>query len=116
MLVVEVVLWNPKWQSPFWLKAKTLTLENWPETSPQTAQARRYMQDEEDQLFYELQTHTVIAWTRWWCLTSKALVLVFKKKTWGVIGGFLKKEKALQRKNLRIVLLRKSGLEKDKNL
>ena len=64
------------------------------------------MQDEEDQLFHELQIHTVIAWTRWWCLTSKALVLVFKTKTWGVIGGFLKKKKALRRTDLRIVLLR----------
>ena len=55
--------------------------------------------------FTKLQIHTVITWTRWWCLTSKALVLVFKKKAWGVIGGFLKQEKALQQTDLRIVLL-----------
>ena len=41
------------------------------------------MQDEEDQLFHELQIHSVVAWTRWWCLTSKVLVLVFKKKGLG---------------------------------
>ena len=41
------------------------------------------MQDEEDQLFHELQIHTVTTWTRWWCLTSRSLVLVFKKKAWG---------------------------------
>ena len=64
------------------------------------------MQDEEDQLLHELQIHTVITWTRWWCLTSKAFVLVFKKKAWGVIGGFLKQEKVLHRTDLRIVLLR----------
>ena len=105
---------------PFWVKAKALTLENCPETSPQTQQARRYMQDEEDQLFHELQIHTVITWTRWRCLASKALALVFKKKAWGVIGGFLKQEKALQRTDLRIVLLRtvwsRRGYELDTKL
>ena len=50
---------------------------------------RKHMQDEEDQLLHELQLHSVIAWTRWWCFTSKVLVLVFKKEAWGVIGGFL---------------------------
>ena len=93
MLVVEVVLWNPKWQSPFWLKAKALILESCPETTPQITQARRYMQDEEDQLLHGQLIRSVVAWTRWWCLTSKALVLVFKKKTWGVIGAFLRQEK-----------------------
>ena len=64
------------------------------------------MQKEEDQLLHELQIRSVITWTRWWCLTSKVLVLVFKKKAWGVIGGFLKQEKPLHRTDLRITLLR----------
>ena len=93
MLVVEVVLRNPKWQLPFWLKAKALTLESCLETSLQTSQARKYMQDVEDQLIHNQLIHSVVAWTRWWCLTSKVLVLVFKKKTWGVIGAFLKRER-----------------------
>ena len=59
------------------------------------------MQDEADQL-----VQSVVAWTRWWCLTTKALGLVFQKKAWGVIGAYLKKEKALRRTDLRIVLLR----------
>ena len=64
------------------------------------------MQDEADQLFHNLLIHSVVAWTRWRCLTSKALVLVFKKGTWGVIGAFLRQEKALHQTDQRIALLR----------
>ena len=59
------------------------------------------MQDEADQL-----VQSVIAWTRWWCLTTKVLGLVFQKRAWGVIGAFLKREKATQRTDLRIAILR----------
>ena len=59
------------------------------------------MQDAADQL-----VHSVVAWTRWRCLTTKVLRLVFHKKAWGVISAFWKKEKAIQRTDLRIVILR----------
>ena len=44
------------------------------------------MQDEADQLIHNQLIHSVVAWTRWWCLTSKVFVLVFKMRVWGVIG------------------------------
>ena len=62
------------------------------------------MQEESDPLFHELRLHTLITWTRWWHLTSKALVLVLKKRIWGVVGSFLKQEKG--RVDNRIVWLR----------
>ena len=62
------------------------------------------MQTEEDPLFHELPLHTLITWTRWWHLTSKALVLVLKERVWGAVGPFLREEKA--RIDNRIVLLR----------
>ena len=71
-------------------------------------------EEEEDHPFHELQIHTVITWTRWWHLTSKALVLVFKKKAWGVIGSFLKQEKG--RVDLRIVLLRTNWSRRGREL
>ena len=61
------------------------------------------MQDAADQL-----VQSVTAWTRWWCLTTKVLGLVFQKRAWGVMGAFLKKEKAIQRTDLRIAILRKN--------
>ena len=51
------------------------------------------MQEEEDPLLHDLPWQTLITWTRWWHLTSKALVLVLKKRIWGVVGNFLKDEK-----------------------
>ena len=51
-----------------------------------------YMQTEEAPLLPDLPLHTLITWTRWWHLTAKALVLVFRKRTWGAIGPFLRRE------------------------
>ena len=59
---------------------------------------------EEDPLFHELPLNTLIAWTRWWRLTAKALTLVLKKKVFGVVGSYLKGETA--RVDIRIANLR----------
>ena len=63
-----------------------------------------YMQEEEDPLFHELPLPTLSAWTRWWHLTSKVLVLVLKKRFWGPVGPYLRDEKG--RTDDRIALLR----------
>ena len=51
------------------------------------------MQEEEDPLHHVLPLCTLITWTRWWHLTSKAFILVLTKRIWGVDGSFLKQEK-----------------------
>ena len=61
-------------------------------------------EEEQDPLFYNLPLPTLLAWTRWWHLTAKTIVLVYKKKTWGVIGPYLKSKKGAV--GDRIVLLR----------
>ena len=43
-------------------------------------------------LLHELPLKTWITWTRWWHLTAKALPLVLKKKVFGVVGAYLRKE------------------------
>ena len=62
------------------------------------------MQEEEDPLLHDLSLRTLITWTRWWRLTSKALVLVLKKRIWEVVGSFLRDEK--DRVDNRIAVLR----------
>ena len=47
---------------------------------------------EEGPLLHELPLNTWITWTRWWHLTTKALPLVLKKKVFGVVGAYLRKE------------------------
>ena len=74
------------------------------------------MQDEPDQLIYCQLFHSVVAWTRWRCLTSKVRVLVFKKRAWGVIGAFLRQEKALHRTDQRIALLRENWSRRGREL
>ena len=63
-----------------------------------------YMQEEADPLFQDLPLPTLFAWTRWWHLTSKTLVLVLKKRFWGVVGSYLKDEKGTT--GIRIARLR----------
>ena len=48
---------------------------------------------EEDPLFHKLSLSTLIAWTRWWHLTAKALTLVLKKKVFGAVGPYLRGER-----------------------
>ena len=47
---------------------------------------------EEVLLLREVPLKTWITWVRWWHLTNVALPLMFKKKAFGVIGAYLKKE------------------------
>ena len=94
----------PRWPLPFWLKAKALTLERAALRLLLIQPASSYMQEGEDPLFHDLPLHTLITWTRWWLWTSKALILVFKKRIWGEVGSFLRDQKG--RTDNRIVLLR----------
>ena len=61
-------------------------------------------QEEQDPLFYDLPLPRLLAWTRWWHLTAKTVLLVYKKRTWGVIGPYLKSKKGVF--SARIALLR----------
>ena len=61
---------------------------------------------EEVILFHELPLKTWITWARWWHLTAIALPLVFKKKAFGVIGAYLKRERETHVVGVRIARLR----------
>ena len=83
MIRVEVVLRNPRWLLPFWLKAKALnSREQLVNAVVHTANScmQTEIDSEEDPLFHELPLNILITWTRWWRLTAKALTLVLKKK------------------------------------
>ena len=84
-----------KWPLPLWLKATALNSSEQPVTIALEADSS-YMQEESDSeeepLFHELPLKTLIAWTRWWHLTAKALTLVLKKKVFGVVGAYLRKQ------------------------
>ena len=47
---------------------------------------------EEVIILHELSLKSWTNWIRWWHLTAVALPLVFKKKAFGVIGAYLKRE------------------------
>ena len=47
---------------------------------------------EEVIILHELPLKTWNIWIRWWHLTAVALPLVFKKKAFGVIGAYLRRE------------------------
>ena len=107
---VEVVLRNPKMAIAILAQGKSLDTRERERAALRLLLIHSYMQEEEDPLFHELSLHTLIAWTRWWHLSSKALVLVLKKRIWEVVGSFLRDEKG--RTDNRIALLREPiGLE-----
>ena len=69
---------------------------------------------EEVILLHELPLKTWITWTRWWHLTAKALPLALKKKVFGVVGAYLRKE--THRADLCIVGLRTDWSDRGKEL
>ena len=61
-------------------------------------------EEEQDSLFYDLPLPRLLAWNRWRHLTAKTVLLVYKKRTWEVMGPYLKTKKGAYTD--RVVLLR----------
>ena len=61
-------------------------------------------EEEQEPLFYDLPLSRVLSWNRWWHLTARTVRLVYQKRTWGVIGPYLKLKKGILID--RVVLLR----------
>ena len=60
---------------------------------------------EQDPFFYDLPLPRLLTWTRWWHLTAKTIVLVHKKRTWGVIGPYLKSKKKKEEPAISTILV-----------
>ena len=84
-------------------QGKSLELER-EQTGADYQVGQRMDKEEQDPLFYDLPLSTLLAWNRCWHLTAKTIVLVYKKKAWGVIGSDLKLKKGAV--GLRIARLR----------
>ena len=41
-------------------------------------------------LFYQVPLPRLIAWSRWWHLTARALLIAYQKRYWGLLGNYLK--------------------------
>ena len=77
------------------------------------------MQEEQQEkgqepLFYDLPLPRLLAWNRWWHIAAKVIVLVYKKKTWGVVGSHLKSKKGVV--GDRVALLRASWSARGREL
>ena len=113
-MLVQVVLRNPKMAIAILAQGNSLELERAASDYYLCRTDSSYMQTEEDPLLPDLPLHTLITWTRWWHLTAKALVLVFKKRTWGAVGLFLRRE--IARIDNRIVETRKDWAARGREL
>ena len=40
--------------------------------------------------FYQIPSHRIVAWFRWWHLTARYLLLAYQKRYWGLLGQYLK--------------------------
>ena len=41
-------------------------------------------------LFYQVPLQRLVAWNRWWYITSRALLIAYQKRYWGLVGNYLK--------------------------
>ena len=101
----------PKWPIPLWFKSKALTWAN-PERAPaDTAVSHRCMQEgdqEEEQLplFYQVPLPRLLSWSRWWYITSRALLIAYQKRFWALTGNYLKEVVGVVNPHLALVRLR----------
>ena len=51
------------------------------------------MQDIEEErlpLFYQIPSHRIVTWLRWWHLSARSLIVACQKRYWGLLGQYLK--------------------------
>ena len=49
-----------------------------------------HQEEEPLPLFYQVPLPRLIAWSRWWHLTARALLVAYQKRYWGLLGNYLK--------------------------
>ena len=64
------------------------------------------MQDIEEEhlpLFYQIPSHRIVSWLRWWHLTARSLLVAHQKRYWGLLGQHLKTVKGQVSPHLALV-------------
>ena len=56
-------------------------------------------------LFYQVPLPRLVAWSRWWHITARALLIAFQKRYWGLLGNYLKQVKGVRNAHLARVRL-----------
>ena len=41
-------------------------------------------------LFYQIPSHRIVAWFRWWHLTARVVLVAYQRRYWGLLGTYLK--------------------------
>ena len=68
-------------------------------------------QEEEEQLplFYQVPLPRLLSWSRWWHITSRALLIAFQRRFWGLTGNCLKEVTGAVNPHLALVRARWGG-------
>ena len=55
-------------------------------------QCMQEVEEEEERLplFYQIPSHRIVAWLRWWHLTARVVLVAFQRRYWGLLGNYLK--------------------------
>ena len=47
------------------------------------------MQEEGQELFYQIPLRRLVIWNKWWHITARKLLLAYQKRYWGLVGNYL---------------------------
>ena len=67
---------------------------------------------EQEPLYNRIPLSRILAWNRWWHITARLIVIVYKKKFWGLVGGYLQTVKGIP--SCRLAVLRAKLVSKRK--
>ena len=91
---------------PFWLKSKASALDVNRESTQQKLlrMQEEHAEVEEEPPHYRIPLPRILAWNRWWHITARLIVIVYKKRFWGLVGGYLQTVKGIP--SCRLAILR----------
>ena len=62
-----------------------------------------YTEVDQEPPYYWIPLPRILAWNRWWHIAARLIVIVYKKKFWGLVGGYLQTVKGIPSDRLAIL-------------
>ena len=86
---------NPRMANAILAQVQSACLDESRESTPAPSAINyQCMQDREEEervpLLYQIQSHRIVAWFRWWHLTARVLLFAYQRRYWGLLGNYLK--------------------------
>ena len=109
MIESEVLTWNSKVANAILAQVQSISSGREQREHPagsavsHSCMQEGYTEVEEEPLYYRIPLSRILAWNRWRHITARLIVIVYKKKFWGLVGHYLQTVKGIPSGRLAIL-------------